>query len=482
MAFVDDPANVLFEDKIPGAPLGTRDPRTVPRAVDFNALKGAALELRDETSALRGDVSVVQADVEVIRGFGAVQGPTGPAGPRGETGPAGPAGLTGPAGPQGPAGAQGLLGPAGPQGEQGIQGPQGPAGDQLLSAAARWAYFGVILSPTQPTGLVTYEQWVASGGVGHFGWIQTPTTDTIYVLASPMTFGLALLTPAVSLDAIAVQASPMGFGVGIPTPTVELTDPGIVNILAGAMSFGLSIPTTTVVVDPIVIAASSLGFGVAVPTPVVTLEGGGGGGGGALVPANASFDTDITATTEQVGAWWKVISAGAVGGSALAGRLASAEMSGSYVGRVYAIAGFDDQETIYYPSFARLAYSFPAATVDAGSVLTFDVRAKSVGFGSAAVMVTAYDGANAIVSDLTSSKGIIMLWGTPYESADNTTLKITSPAANTTYAGKTFDLKTWLSTRYLAGKSWADVAKVHIEFQAWDGSQAAVEFYVDNFR
>jgi hypothetical protein len=301
MAFIDDPANVLFEDKIPGAPLGTRDPRTVPRAVDFNALKGAALELRDETSALRGDVSVVQSDVEVIRNFGAVQGPTGPAGPQGEAGPAGPIGLTGPAGPQGPAGAQGLIGPAGPQGEQGVQGPQGPAGDQLLSAAARWAYFGVTLSPTQPTGLVTYEQWVASGGVGHFGWIQTPQTDTIYVLASPMTFGLAMPTPVVTLDAIAVQASPIGFGVVIPTPTVELTDPGIVNVFAGAMSFGLTVPTTTVIVDPLFVNASTASFALTVPTPVVTLEGGGASVTDDFNRTNGALGGNWTTTTGSVG-------------------------------------------------------------------------------------------------------------------------------------------------------------------------------------
>lgn len=65
-------------------------------------------------------------------------GPQGPKGDMGETGPQGATGLQGPAGergevgPQGPKGDpgdQGLQGPKGDRGEQGIQGPQGPKGD-----------------------------------------------------------------------------------------------------------------------------------------------------------------------------------------------------------------------------------------------------------------------------------------------------------------------------------------------------------------
>ena len=60
------------------------------------------------------------------------KGDTGAAGPQGATGPQGPAGERGEVGPQGPkgdTGAQGLQGPKGDRGEQGIQGPQGPKGD-----------------------------------------------------------------------------------------------------------------------------------------------------------------------------------------------------------------------------------------------------------------------------------------------------------------------------------------------------------------
>lgn len=60
------------------------------------------------------------------------KGDTGETGPQGATGPQGPAGERGEVGLQGPkgdTGAQGLQGPKGDRGEQGIQGPQGPKGD-----------------------------------------------------------------------------------------------------------------------------------------------------------------------------------------------------------------------------------------------------------------------------------------------------------------------------------------------------------------
>lgn len=60
------------------------------------------------------------------------KGDMGAAGPQGATGPQGPAGERGEVGPQGEkgdTGAQGLQGPKGDRGEQGIQGPQGPKGD-----------------------------------------------------------------------------------------------------------------------------------------------------------------------------------------------------------------------------------------------------------------------------------------------------------------------------------------------------------------
>ncbi len=69
-------------------------------------------------------------------GSSSLIGPTGPAGPQGETGPTGPAGPQGETGPtgadgvQGPTGAQGEIGPTGATGEQGVMGPTGAQGEQ----------------------------------------------------------------------------------------------------------------------------------------------------------------------------------------------------------------------------------------------------------------------------------------------------------------------------------------------------------------
>jgi hypothetical protein len=243
MAFLDTPSNVLFEDKIPGADIGTRDPRTVPRAVDFNQLKGAALELRAEVLTQGDEIGVLQAAVA----GGALQGPPGP---------------------------------PGADGEPGQPGPPGPPGADapVTDVAARWAFFGVILSATQPAGLVTYEQWINSGGVGHFGWIQTPTTDTIYIAASPASFALVALAPTVSLDVVPIFAGVAGVNIVAPMPTVSIEEAGIINIFAGVGNMGLVAPTMVVIVDPILIAAGTASFGLTAPTPVVSLEGGGGSG------------------------------------------------------------------------------------------------------------------------------------------------------------------------------------------------------------
>ena len=95
---------------------------------------------------------VYQQIINIIEA-GAIAGPPGPQGPKGDTGepgpqgpkgdtgatgpqgvtglqgPAGERGEVGPQGPKGDPGAQGLQGPKGDRGEQGTQGPQGPKGD-----------------------------------------------------------------------------------------------------------------------------------------------------------------------------------------------------------------------------------------------------------------------------------------------------------------------------------------------------------------
>jgi hypothetical protein len=263
MAFLDTPSNVLFEDKIPGADLGTRDPRTVPRAVDFNQIKGAALELRAEVLTQGDEIGVLQAAVA----GGTLQGPPGP---------------------------------PGADGEPGQPGPPGPPGADapVTDVAARWAFFGIILSATQPAGLVTYEQWVA-GQAGHFGWIQTPQTDTIYITASPASFALTALAATVSLDVVPISAGVSSFALTIPSPTVSVEEAGIVNIYAQAASFGLTIPSATVIVDPLFVNASPADFALSIPTPVVTLEGTGGSGityvgAGSIVRQNLGYGATLT--------------------------------------------------------------------------------------------------------------------------------------------------------------------------------------------
>ena len=78
---------------------------------------------------------VYQQIINIIEA-GAITGPAGPQGPKGDTGepgPQGPKGDTGAAGPQGATGLQGErgeVGPQGPKGDTGAQGPQGPKGDR----------------------------------------------------------------------------------------------------------------------------------------------------------------------------------------------------------------------------------------------------------------------------------------------------------------------------------------------------------------
>lgn len=81
---------------------------------------------------------VYQQIINIIEA-GAITGPAGPRGPKGDTGepgPQGPKGDTGAAGPQGatglqgPAGERGEVGPQGPKGDTGAKGETGPKGEQ----------------------------------------------------------------------------------------------------------------------------------------------------------------------------------------------------------------------------------------------------------------------------------------------------------------------------------------------------------------
>ena len=74
---------------------------------------------------------VYQQIINIIEA-GAITGPAGPQGPKGDTGEPGPQGPKGDSGAAGPQGATGLQGPAGERGEVGPQGPKGDPGDQGL--------------------------------------------------------------------------------------------------------------------------------------------------------------------------------------------------------------------------------------------------------------------------------------------------------------------------------------------------------------
>ena len=355
--------------------------------------------------------------------------------------------ITGAEGPQGPAGPAGPAGAAGPTGPTGATGAQGPQGVIPFSGPSVGTLQGFWVGSTQPPD----NTWI---------WIVTdvPVGGPASVSAVAALLGMSAIPPGVQ-------------SVGSP-----------INIAAAAVAMGLAavVPTVQAQGGAAQITAAVALVPVALTAPVVSQRS-------ALIPANDEFDTDITATTEQSGAWWKTESAGFgdnIPGEALAGRLASVEMSGSYVGRLRARAG-DDTTLGTTPSYAQLLYKFMKADVDATSaVITLDVRVKAVGAAasSAALLIAATDSGGAAVNDVTNYRGTIMLWGTPPGNADNTTLVIASPVANTTYAGKTFNLKSWIEARLAVGKTWADVFKVVLAFQVYDGAGVATEFYIDNFR
>jgi len=151
---------------------------------------------------------VYQQIINIIEA-GAITGPAGPQGPKGDTGepgPQGPKGDTGAAGPQGatglqgPAGergevgpqgekgdtgARGLQGPKGDRGEQGIQGPQGPKGDTGDTGPQGPAGVGVPSGGTEGQVLSKTADGTAwtdppSGGVQP-DWNQNDPTAADYV-------------------------------------------------------------------------------------------------------------------------------------------------------------------------------------------------------------------------------------------------------------------------------------------------------------
>lgn len=136
---------------------------------------------------------VYQQIINIIEA-GAIAGPPGPQGPKGDTGepgPQGPKGDTGAAGPQGvtgpqgPAGERGEVGPEGPKGDTGAQGPQGPKGDSGDTGPQGPAGVGVPSGGTAGQVLSKTEDGTAwtdppSGGVQP-DWNQNDPTAADYV-------------------------------------------------------------------------------------------------------------------------------------------------------------------------------------------------------------------------------------------------------------------------------------------------------------
>lgn len=210
--------------------------------------------------------------------------------------------------------------------------------------------------------------------------------------------------------------------------------------------------TTTTTAAPTTTTSTSTSTSTSTTTSTVAPNG--------LVPANANFDTDIVATTEQVGAWWKVVS-----GSGTAGRLASNEMTGSYVGFVTSAA---------QNHWALLAYRFSKADIDGCSgVMTFDIRPKVD--GAIGITINAHDSNGNELIDGVAQETIIRILGNWAPGADTTT--ITGAQVNVTQT-VSFNLKTWIEGRLMAGKTWADVDEVWFyPYVDLGGS-----LYFDNFR
>jgi hypothetical protein len=321
-----------------------------------------------------------------------------------------------------------------------------------------------------------------AGATIHYTTDGSTPTD-----ASPTYSGAISVTSSTTLKAIAMKTGLTDSAVGSATYTLQCATPtfnppagtygGTQSVTIASTTSGAEIRYTTDGSDPS--GASTLYTGpVSVPASAtlkaIAIKSGRTNsaiGSAAyvirttLVPENANFDTAITATTEQTGAW-SYLTAGS--GAASAGRYASAEMTGPYVGRVH---GGN------YGDYAYLLYKWTRAEIDAVSLLTFDIRLKQA--GRTGVIIYAYDSlGNHLISYTDNDRQTIRISGTWGSNADTTT--IAGAAVNVTQA-VSFDLKSWVTSKLNAGKTWADVAKVQILLWS-DANSGASEIYFDNFR
>jgi hypothetical protein len=128
-----------------------------------------------------------------------VQGPPGPAGPKGDTGATGPAGpkgdsgttgAVGPAGPAGPSGdigATGPAGPAGPKGDNGAIGPAGPQGATGATGATGPAGSGALWALVRSDGLKINGSAGVTSSQGHAGVYEIVFPQTVTSCGSSVT-------------------------------------------------------------------------------------------------------------------------------------------------------------------------------------------------------------------------------------------------------------------------------------------------------
>lgn len=193
--------------------------------------------------------------------------------------------------------------------------------------------------------------------------------------------------------------------------------------------------------------------------------------------ANAGFETPITATTEQAGAWWRT-----PGSADYCGTFASAEMAGAAVLRIAAVPhdACDDVECWTDEGWGSASYTFPHADLDLGNTVTFDMRPKVLGPGSkVTLLLQAFDASGASLTDTANLKHVFDLVGYASPQSDGS-LRISSPVVDTTYA-VTVPLRAAVAAGLVAGKTWAEVAKVSLTLQATSGG-LRVDVFFDAFR
>lgn len=234
--------------------------------------------------------------------------------------------------------------------------------------------------------------------------------------------------------------------------------------------------------------------------------------------ANTGFESSL-GTSQAIGNWYATTTTTGGGASPTAERLSSGTMTGSYVGRVYASGSYDvvygcdgsgsteydgsdydacmgdggqwiQKGTTANNSSAYLVQNMSGSQLNGSSSFSMDLRPVTNTIsgsdkGRACLTVIARDGSNNIINSTTSGINKLLIFGVMAasdSSADTSTISLgATPTLNNTTT-KSFDLKTWLSTKMSSGKSVSDIVTLEIWFTAASGSttgQTILELYVD---